>query len=91
MGSVNSRDKRVDASIVTRDRSAFDELERYRGALEASAGVVLKWDSKPERKQNYVSVEQLLIDPMNRETWPECWRWLRENLERLDRACRSLA
>jgi len=79
---------RAELSVFDGDtRSRFDALLEEKGAVETEFGTPLTWYTKDEVRAKRVYIRDLR-DWTDRNTWPECFGWLAQNLEGLDKVFR---
>lgn len=90
MGNINFRDGYIDAMVLAYDHDLYQALNDRKVECERAYGEPLIWDFTEQRRQNYARIRREEVDPMDRQQWPELWRWLKDNLERLDGAFRPI-
>ncbi|MCG3133384.1 MAG: hypothetical protein HMLKMBBP_00541 [Planctomycetes bacterium] len=61
-------------------------LELQAAEIEATLGAKVKWDFKPGRGQNYMSILREGLDLSDRARWPDVYAWLAKSLEAIN-AC----
>lgn len=89
--SFNSRENCIDATVMVYEHELYRAIAAKKPEIENLAGETsLIWDFDEGRKQNYVRVRRTGIDPSNKANWPQCWSWLREKMETLDRVFRPI-
>lgn len=80
----------VELTINSEDaKSIFGELVKRKEDIEKIIGAPLDWREMPDKKASRIVLFNS-VDPYDEATWPQQFSWLQSNLEKFDKAFRSL-
>lgn len=80
----------VELTINSEDaKSIFGDLIKHKDDIEKIIGAPLDWREMPDKKASRIVLFNS-VDPYDESTWPQQFSWLQTNLEKFDKAFRSL-
>lgn len=80
----------VELTINSEDaKSIFGDLVKRKEDVEKIIGAPLDWREMPDKKASRIVLFNS-VDPYDEATWPQQFSWLQSNLEKFDKAFRSL-
>ncbi len=80
----------VELTINSEDaKSIFGDLVKRKEDVEKIIGAPLDWREMPNKKASRIVLFNS-VDPYDEATWPQQFSWLQSNLEKFDKAFRSL-
>ena len=87
---IITRDNKIGVELTINSDDAkmlFNELITQKGNIEEIIGSSLDWREMPDRKASRVLLYEA-VDPYDESDWPDQFAWLKDTLEKFDRAFR---